>query len=167
MSPEYPYQLVTFLGDPPNIGERVCRGDMGWYPQIALKRRFSIPDMDEKHLIDLLKEFARKTTPLQLHTGQLMQPERMPVKVIDVINKEEVGHFHQEILATMGARIVSRYPERDGPNYLPHITAEYDGKFIIDVNRFVNKSFTIDRICLVKDAEDTDSRVVAYFTLGL
>jgi hypothetical protein len=165
MSPEYPYQLVAFLGDEPEIGEGVYQGEKGWYPQIALKRRFSAASSNETNLLSLLSDFTAKAVPLQLQTGKLVKPDRMPVRVIDILNKNEIKRFHLDFINYMGARMESRYPERDGENYLPHITAEYNDNFVIDVNRFALKAFVISKICLIKDEEDTDSHVVAYFNL--
>lgn len=165
MSPDYPYQLVAFLDDEPQVGEGVYQGEKGWYPQIALKRRFSLTTVHEDELLSLLEEFATITSPLQLQLGQLIQPDRMPVRVIEVNNKDELIRFHLNFIEFMGTNMESRYPERDGKNYLPHITAEYDKKFVIDVDAFVSKVFTIQKICLIKDQEDTDSHVIAYFKL--
>ncbi len=165
MSPEYPYQLVSFLDSYPAIGEGVYQGPQGWYPQIALKRRFAAINMDENELLSVIAAFASKTAPLDLETGQLMKPEHIPVRVVDIINKEEIKKFHLDFINYMGARMESRFPERDGENYLPHITAEYNNEFVIDVDKFTNKTFVINKICLIKDEKDTDSHVVAYFNL--
>ena len=165
MSPEYPYQLVAFLDNEPTIGEGVYQGEKGWYPQIALKRRFSIKGISENDLLSLLKEFASKNAPLKLQTGHLVKPDRMPVRVIGILNKEELKQFHLSFIEFMGTRMESRFPERDGENYLPHITAEYGDGFVIDVDRYTHKEFTIKKICLIKDEDDTDSHVVAFLNL--
>lgn len=165
MIPEFPYQIVAFFGEEPVIGEGVYQGEKGWYPQIALKRRFSTPDIGENDLLSLLSEFAANAAPLNVHTGKLVRPDRMPVRVIDILNKEEIQQFHLDFINFMGTRMDSRYPDRDGMNYLPHITAEYDDNFVIDPDRFALRAFTINKICLIKDEQDTDSHVVAYFNL--
>lgn len=166
MSPEFPYQLVAFLGNEPALGEGVYQGQNGWYPQIALKRRFSVVGISEQVLLTLLEEFAAKTEELKLQTGQLVKPERMPVRVIDIANNEELKRFHLNFIAFMGERMRSRFPERDGENYLPHITAEYNDTFVIDADKYTQKEFIINKICLIKDEDDTDSHVVAYFNLA-
>ena len=66
----------------------------------------------------------------------------------------------------MGDQMESRYPERDGENYLPHITAEYGNDFVIDVDRFSGKTYTIKKMWLIKDEEDTDSHALVCFSLG-
>jgi len=165
MSPEYPYQLVSFLDNLPAIGEGVYQGPNGWYPQITLKRRFTALGMSEDELLLAISNFAHTIAPLPLETGQLMKPDSMPVRVVEIINKDEIKKFHLKFINYMGVHMQSRYPERDGENYLPHITAEYDGKDVINANKFIFKSFVINKICLIKDRGDTDSHVVAYFDL--
>ena len=71
-----------------------------------------------------------------------------------------------DFIEFMGDALRSRYPERDGVNYLPHITAEYDGKFVIDVDAYRNREFTISTVCVIKDAKDGDSHVVAYVPMA-
>ena len=161
MSPEYPYQLVLFLDKEPAVGEGVYQGENGWYPQITLKRRFK--HIDEPSLLVAIGEFVSNQLPLEFKTGQLIKPERMPVRVIEVVSSDSVRKFHRDLIEYMGSNIESRYPERDGDNYLPHITAEYEGSYVIPVDNFTNRLFKINTVCLVKDAEDRDSHVVAYF----
>lgn len=165
MSPEYPYQLVCFLDKYPEIAEGVYQGENGWYPQLTLKRRFQVDEMSEDGVIDSIARFAETQHEFVVNTGKLVQPERMPVRVIEIRNQANLLRLHQDFIRHMGARMLSRYPERDGDNYLPHITAEYGGGFVLDVDAYAQKSFTISRICLIKDQEDTDSHVVQYFDM--
>lgn len=90
MSPGFPYQIVAFLDQEPGIGEGVYQGKNGWYPQIALKRRFKTIDMDEGDLLSAVADFAGTHTQLGLQTGQLIKPDRMPVQIIEVLNHEEI-----------------------------------------------------------------------------
>lgn len=163
MSPEYPYQLVSFLDKEPVISEGVYQGENGWYPQIALKRRFR--SMDEASLLSIITEFTSSQAALKLKTGQLVKPEKMPVRVIEILNSSDIKQFHLDFIDYMGSSIESQYPERDENNYLPHITAEYGDKLVINVDTFILKSFNVDRVCLIKDGDDMDSHVVAYFNL--
>ena len=109
MSPEFPYQLVCFLGKEPVVGEGVYQGENGWYPQIALKRRFKVTDMDEERLRSALAEFASRHSPLSLQTGELTKPDRMPVRVIEVLNHDDIKKFHLDFIEFMGSRMESRY----------------------------------------------------------
>mgnify|MGYP003347967337 CR=1 FL=1 len=54
MSEIYPCQLVGFLDQEPNVGESVYSGGDGWYPQIALKRRFNVDSMSEDDLVNTI-----------------------------------------------------------------------------------------------------------------
>src|SRR5688572_28099981 len=125
VSMEYPYQLVAFLDREPKVGERVYGGEDGWYAQIALKRRFRPVDIDEDQLITKVAEFCRSQVSLTITTKELIKPERMPVQVIEVEPSDEIINFHLGFIAHMGDHMLSRFPERDGSNYYPHITAEY------------------------------------------
>jgi hypothetical protein len=165
MNLEFPYQLTTFLDKEPAISEPVYYGENGWYPQIALKRRFKVVGITEGELLTKLTQYCGSKEPFGVQTGDIIQPERMPVKVIEVQSAPELLEFHNGFIAFMGDAILSRYPERDGANYLPHMTAEYNGEMVIDVDKFANNSFTIGKIFLLKDINDENS--IAYRSFGL
>jgi hypothetical protein len=67
----------------------------------------------------------------------------------------------------MGKTILSRYPERDGENYLPHITAEYNNKMVIEAEQFTNRKYRIERVCLLKDITDENAIAHTYFNLRI
>jgi hypothetical protein len=162
---EYPYQLVAFLDKEPNTGEPVYGGENGWYAQIALKRRFNVADMDEDELISVVEQYCQNTDSFAIKTGGLVQPERMPVRVLEVAPTPELMNFHRNFISLFEDALVSRYPERDGANYLPHITAEYNGEMVIDSNLFSQREFQIESVFLLKDLSDEDS--VAYKKFNL
>lgn len=162
---DFPYQLTTFLTHKPQIGEPVYNGQNGWYPQLALKRRFKLEGIDEDELFGKLKEYCSSYSTFTIHTGSLTKPERMPVQIIEVEQSQELMNFHLGFIAMMGDSLQSRYPERDGSNYLPHITAEYDNKMVIDKDAFTNKEFLIEKIWLLKDVADQDSEAYKVFDL--
>lgn len=164
---EYPYQLTTFLSREPLLDEPVYNGENGWYSQIALKRRFKIDRIGEDQLISSLRAYCASQHSFTIHTGSLAKPERMPVQIVEVEHSHELIDFHLNFIAAMGSTIESRYPERDGNNYLPHITAEYDGKMVIDPNDFIHKDFTITKVWLLKDVTNQDSHAYKVFDLGL
>lgn len=163
---EFPYQLTTFLGPEPQVGESVYQGPNGWYAQIALKRRFKIEGINEEVLIKRLEDFCAAYPAFTVQTGELVKPERMPVQVIEVANSPKLISFHTDFIAMMGDNLQSRYPERDGVNYLPHITAEYDGKMVIDPAQFTHKQFVVSSVWLLKDQDNEDSKAYQFFQLG-
>ncbi len=168
MRSEYPYQLVCFLDQEPEIGETVYSGQNGWYPQIALKRRFKFHNIDENTGLGYIEEFCRQSKPnLKIKTGNLTEDHRMPVKYIDVDDTDDkISFFHREFIAFMGERIESRYPEREGTNYMPHITAEYNNEMVIQVEKYIDKEFTVKKVCVLKDAEGDNSIAYKYYWLG-
>ncbi|HBO64352.1 TPA: hypothetical protein DD425_00120 [Candidatus Saccharibacteria bacterium] len=166
MSPEYPYQIVTFIDSSPAIGEGVYQGGNGWYPQLTLKRRFKVDGATDETIIARVEGYFKHQSPIPVQIGTLTQTDRMPVRVLPILNSEDLIHMHRGLIAHMGGDIKSRYPERDGENYYPHITAEYGGKNVIDVNRYENRAFIMSRVCIIKDAEDGDSRVVSYIDMN-
>lgn len=166
MNLEYPYQLVTFFDKEPNIGEVVYGGENGWYPQIALKRRFKVVGLSEEETIQKIEQYCNDTQSFTIDTGDLVSTDRMPVKVIEVTPNEEVMGFHKGFISYMGEQLVSRYPDRDGANYYPHITAEYGGKMVIEPKLFTNKSFEIKHVYLLKDIDGEDSTAYKKFDLS-
>lgn len=166
MNDHFPYQVVAFLSDEPNINESAYNSPHGWYAQIALKRRFRLEGPAENELIARLQAFAGSTPPLKVVVGDLVKPDRMPVHVLEVENKNELMDFHLTLIKVLQPELISRYPERDGTNYLPHITAEYNGSFIIDVQKYKNRTYSLSRICLLKDGVGEDSLAHYYFNLG-
>jgi hypothetical protein len=166
MNLEYPYQLAAFLDNEPAIGENVYYGEYGWYPQIALKRRFKVTGMTEKEFLSVLSEFCNAKVPLTIHTGELIQPERMPVKILEVKATPELLAFHNNFIKFIGNALESRYPERDGVNYLPHITAEYNDTMVINADRYINCKFQIEKVFLLKDIDNENSVAHASFDLN-
>lgn len=166
MSPDFPYQLVAFLDKTPQIGEGVYQGEHGWYPQLALKRRFALDNASDEGVVSKVREFFARVQPITIMVGELTKPERMPVQVLPIRNDAQLIAIHLDFIAFMGDALRSRYPERDGANYFPHVTAEYDGEFVIDVDAYQNKEFTISTVCIIKDGEDGDSHVMAYVPMG-
>lgn len=167
MSPEFPYQLVAFLDKTPKLGEGVYQGENGWYPQLTLKRRFTLDGASDEDVISKVRDFFTKINPVTISVGELTRPERMPVRVLPILDDAQLKALHLELIACMGSAMHSRYPERDGENYLPHITAEYGGTHVIDVDAYKNKEFTIDTVCLIKDSNDGDSQALAYIPVGI
>lgn len=166
MELQYPYQLVGFLDTEPAVGEPVYGGENGWYPQIALKRRFRVDEISEEEMLNTITQFCQETKPLEIHTNSLVKPERMPVKVLEVEYTNELKDFHLGFISAFGNKLTSRYPERDGENYYPHITAEFWDKMVIDAEEYSNKTFTLKKVCLLKDNGDEDSQAHRYFDLG-
>ena len=165
MNLEYQYQLVAFLEDEPAIGEPVYSGENGWFAQIALKRRFKLVDATEDELLSKLGAYCRDTPGFIVRTNNLAQPDRMPVKILEVEATPELIDYHNGLIAFLGGAILSRYPERDGIHYLPHVTAEFNGQMVIDHEKYSNREFLIDKVFLLKDIRDENS--IAYTELPL
>ena len=72
MNIEFPYQVVAFLNKQPAIGENVYYGE-GWYPQIALKRRFKSVDLHEDKLISQLGEYFSSKNSFSVETKELIR----------------------------------------------------------------------------------------------
>lgn len=166
MAEYFPYQIVAFLDNEPNIGESAYNSPRGWFPQIALKRRFTLENESEQDVVRALENFASTQQPLEIQVGDLVKPERMPVHILEVDKDDSIIGFHNNLIKVLGENLVSRYPERDGENYLPHITVEYDGKFVVDSDKYKNRKYIFAKICLLKDGEDDDSFAFKYFELG-
>jgi hypothetical protein len=165
MELEFPYQLVAFLDRESALGEPVYYGEKGWYPQIALKRRFKIEGIDELGLIKKLNEFCEGHYSFSIQTKGVVQPERMPVRALEVETTPELIDFHTEFIDFMGENMVSRFPERDGDNYFPHITLEYDGKVVVDDSLYDDKQILIEKVFLLKDEADQNSTTYREFNL--
>lgn len=157
MQLEFPYQIVTFLNTEPEINEPVYYGIHGWYPQMTIKRRFKLNGISEEDFVNKLKTYFNDTTGLEIATGELVKPERMPVQVVHINNQREIRNLHNEFIDKFTHEIISRYPDREGENYYPHITAEYSGKFVIPIDDYTNKEITTSNIWLLKDVGDENS----------
>lgn len=165
MNFQYPYQLVAFLDRTPDIGEPVYGGENGWYPQIALKRRFGISNITETQLVELISDYCARKLQFTINVLDYEKPERMPVGILRVEETQELTEFHRGFIAYCGSRILSKFPERDGQNYLPHITAEYEGKNVVDIEQYKNKSYVISNVWLLKDIESENSVAFKKFVL--
>jgi hypothetical protein len=158
MNLEFPYQIVTFLDREPQAGESVYYGENGWFAQLALKRRFKLNGIDASQLVQLLRPFFDHESKIKIITGSLAKPKHMPVRVIDIKNQSELKSLHKQLLARLNGDIESRYPDREGENYYAHITAEYANNFVIPVDIYSNKEFTIDNVWLLMDIDDENSK---------
>ena len=167
MTSEFPYQIVAFLDRTPSQGEPVYYGEHGWYAQIALKRRFKAEGIDETQLIGRLTDFFQQTLPFSVRLGGLTQIDRMPVRAIPVDQDEALTALHIGIIEVLGDDTASRYPERDGDNYYPHVTAEYNDEFEIDVSKYEHTEHTIASVWLLKDTDDQNSIAFHEFSLKL
>lgn len=161
---EFPYQLTVFLDREPAVGEPVYYGVNGWFPQIAIKRRFKLIGIDEEAFFKDLQGFFNEIAPFSVSTKSLIRLDRMPVRIIDLSSAQEITELHNKLIAFLNDRIQSRFPERDGANYLPHITAEYNDELVIDVAAYEHKEFAISSAFVLKDAEDENS--IAYRQLS-
>jgi hypothetical protein len=166
MNLEFPYQLTAFIDNEPVLGESVYYGKNGWYPQIALKRRFKTVGINEDELLIKLDQFCKQTNSFSIKTKSLVQPDRMPVKVLEVEPTVELMNFHLNLISFMGDNMISHYPDRDGINYFPHVTAEYNGKMVINDSLFSNKEIRIKKIFLLKDIDDENSQAHASVELN-
>jgi len=160
MQLDFPYQVVTFLGDEPTANEPVYYGDNGWYPQIAVKRRFNIVDINEADLIQSLKDFFNEQSTITIETGSLVKPDSMPIQVINIANEATLKKLHTAILNFLGETITSRFPDREGTNYFPHVSAQHTDTFVIDVDKYTHKQYSLNNVWLLKDIADENS--VAY-----
>lgn len=165
MNLEYPYQLVAFLEDEPAIGKPVYYGKSGWFPQIALKRRFKTVGITEDELLNRLAAYCGNTPSFTVHTKDLARPDRMPVKILEVEATPQLLGFHNGLITFLGKAILSRYPERDGSNYLPHVTAEFNGQMVIDHEKYNNREFLINKVFLLKDVHNENSIARTDFAL--
>lgn len=162
MKQDFPYQLVGFIDKEPRVGEPVYHGAEGWYPQIALKRRFNVPELDEAEIIGKIKSYCASTEPLMLNIGSLTKTDEMPVKYLTVEQSDQLMSFHRMIFDIFGHELKSRYPERDGDNYMPHITAEYDGRDVVDSEKYADSRVTLSRVWLLKDSGDDSEAYVGF-----
>lgn len=81
----------------------------------------------------------------------------MPVRVIHIENQSELKSLHQQLIMRLNGDIASRYPDREGNDYYAHITAEYNGKFVVDPGVYTNKEFTLNNIWILKDLGNENS----------
>jgi hypothetical protein len=155
----YPYQIVTFFDRIPAVGEYIYNPD-NWYPQVALKRRFTLADEhDEAWLLEQLNEFAARQKPLKVTFGEPTRPAGMPVDVLGVTD-QSATKFHNDVLEFLGENIESKFPVREGANYRPHMTIEWQDQRAVSAGDFAKKSFEVKEFWLVKD-QDIDAGTVA------
>lgn len=165
---EYPYQIVAFLGEQPEKGQLIYGDENGgWLPQVALKRRFALKDPDDQSsFVERLRDFCATSPAFEIQTGDLEKSDRMPVEVIPIIEPSAATKFHQDFLKRFGQTIVSKYSDREGDNYFPHVTAQYWDKYVIDVDLFQNRTFKLASVWLVKDTPDEkDTTAFEQFSL--
>lgn len=155
---QFPYQIVTFIDNEPVVDEPVYYSKNGWYPQVALKRRFALNGINEDMLVELVRSFFKRHGEIIFEAGELVKPERMPVRVIDIKNQIELRELHSRLIDELKDAIVSRFPERDGENYYAHITAEHEGRLVIPVDDYIQRTLRPKNIWLLKDVNGPNSQ---------
>ncbi len=168
----YIYQLVTFIDVYPElpVNTPIYSGPMGWIPNVAIKCRFGIENMDEAELLSKINKFCEGHFPFGITFTQVAKPERMPESVIEVSPVKSLMTFHNDFIKYFGDSIESKYPEREGVNYYPHMTITWQGRQVIDPAGYLPKppqkeTRHINRVCLVKDVDGENSQVLAYFDI--
>jgi len=160
----FPYQIVVFFGHYPNVGDSVYGGTGGWIPNLTIKRRFGLGELTEDRMLARLKELAERTSPLTVSFNKAVRPEHMPVEVVEVVPSAELLALHRALFANFGP---SKFPEREGANFYPHMTISWKGERVVDAAAFENTSQIVDKIWIIKDDEASgDSRVLAGFNLS-
>jgi hypothetical protein len=166
----YPYQIVAFIDTEPSVGTPIYKGSEGWTPNVALKRRFGLKTISEEELEDLLESFCEKHASIGITFTKSLKPEHMPVEVIEVQKTLGLLKFHNDFISDFGDRIESKFPEREGENYYPHMTITWEGKQVVEPGDYLPSNGHIntrhiERVCLVKDNADGDTEVLRYFDL--
>lgn len=165
MVANFPYQIVAFLKDSPSIGEPVYNGSNGWYAQLALKRRFAISNISEDELIAKTQRYCSEIRSFSIQIKSYVKPSRIPVGTLEVCQTDELVDFHNGFIHFMDDKIISKYPDREGVNYLPHITADYDGVDVIDRAQYQSQDFKIESVWILKDIGTVDSIALQPFQL--
>lgn len=159
---EFPYQVVTFFDKVPDIGDYVHHGDKGWFPMVTIKRRFNTGNESEQEMLAKLHSISKKTAPFEITLKKTMQPEHMPVEVIEAEPSKELVNFHETLLHSLG---VSIFPQREGENYYPHMTVSWRGKRVVNVGDYENTRNKVSKVWVIKDTNG-DSRVLQKFDLS-
>jgi len=159
---EYPYQVVTFFNHIPEVGDFVYEGAKGWFPQLAIKRRFGLSDVTEAEMLDRVRQIAGRTEPFLVTFKKTLKPEPMPVEVIEVEQSSELSGLHQELFNTLRP---SKFAGREGENFYPHMTISWGGERVVDVRDFEDTRQTVRELWVLKD-DGEDSRAMWRFELG-
>lgn len=175
----YPYQLVAFI-DPdsavtphPPIGTPIYSGPQGWIPNVAIKRRFALNSIDESELLKKLADFCHDHATFGLTFTRVVEGGRVPESVLEVSPVTSLTYFHNDFITYFGDMIQSRYPDREGAAYYPHMTLTWHGKQVVDPKDYFPPrpphdldTRHVSEVCLVKDIDGENSQVLAYFTIG-
>lgn len=157
---DFPYQVVMFFDHEPEIGEPVYHGSKGWFPQLAIKRRFRA-DEPEAGMLQKVAAIAASTKPFKINFGEATKPEHMPVEVVPVTPNQDLLKLHQTLFNKLGQ---SKYPERESRNYFPHMTIFWRGERTVNASQFANSEQAVNSLFVLKD-DASDSRVLAKFEL--
>src|ERR1700683_450554 len=156
---EFPYQVVVFFDRKPAIGEPIYEGPNGWFPQLAVKRRFA--SADEVGMLAAVRSIAGSTPIFTLHFGAVAQPEHMPVEVILVEQSSELVELHTTLFNTLGP---SKFPGREGNTFFPHMTISWKGRRVVSPSEYSHSAQTISDLWVVKD-EGNDTLALKSFPL--
>ncbi len=166
---DYPYQIVAFTHQQPKQYQFVyLKSPEGWLPQLTLKRRFGLEQIDEAELIKQLKTLASYTQHFTVETGSQTKPAHMPSKVVIVKPTLELLKLHQKLFDLCASLGHSKYPEREAENYFPHITTTWRDHIVTDAKDLSHQKFIVKQFWLIKDAgkdASDDSRAIARFDL--
>lgn len=163
---DYPYQIVIFFDELPEVGDLVYEGPRGWFPQVAIRRRFGLRSIDESALLKQIEEVSRHTAPFNIQFLERIKPTHMPVAVIEVKTPSDIVKLHHQLSEHLVQQIELKHPQREAENYFPHMTIEWRQKPVMDPDQFINTVKQVKQIWVIKDTENHgDSKVIAVFNL--
>lgn len=113
-------------------------------------------------MIAMFTDMVAETQPFEITFKHTTKPEHMPVEIIEVEPTEPLIGLHKRFFETLGQ---SKYPEREGDNYHPHMTISWKDKRVIDPHVFEDAVHTVEEVCIVEDKEG-DSTVLTRARLG-
>ncbi|MBL8159535.1 hypothetical protein JNJ66_03700 [Candidatus Saccharibacteria bacterium] len=157
---EHPYQLVACFDMLPQPGDRVYNGAQGWCPQVALKRRFWFADGNDQAGLQAIDRFMQAVHPFSLTFGNRAQPSFMPVEVIELSDAEAVRHFHLSFMSAMGDAITNKFPERESLAFYPHMTISWQGKPVVDPEKFIHTTHVVATIWLLQQQPEMGDDIV-------
>lgn len=153
------YQVVAFVANMPRPGEHVYGGASGWYPHVAVKRRFAASD--ETKMLAEVEAIANATPVFSIQFRELIPAGVLPVDIVTADRSDTLQKLHERLFYTVGR---SKYPDRELDNFSPHMTVSWHGKSVVFAQRFIQTLWPVEAISVIKDSGD-DSRLIDAFPL--
>lgn len=137
-------------------------------PHVTVKKKFKLIKTTEQELVELLTYNINRLGSRVVITDKSQEYDSSENMILTLKNEDIWTKLHMHFLEVLSPISISRDPQFEGQNYLPHITWKLRGDVNLDPAKLKNKTFEVEYLYLIKRIHPTKSvaKIVAKISLN-